>query len=171
MPDDVKRRDLFRMTAGGLLLVQTGRTQTPVFFSKEEYLALDELTETIIPADDHSPGAKAAACAAFMDRQLAETTEADDKKAWRDGMKLLEAHSDRQFGKGITALTPQQRYELLEPLSRASEADAKKPLFIFFNKLKRATAFAYYSSKIGIHEEMHYKGNVPINQFVGEEPS
>jgi len=26
---------------------------------------------------------------------------------------------------------------------------------------------AYYSSKIGIHQEMEYKGNVLLNEFVG----
>jgi len=37
-------------------------------------------------------------------------------------------------------------------------------------QLKQTTAFAYYSSSIGIHKEMEYKGNVFLNQFVGYLP-
>ena len=36
-------------------------------------------------------------------------------------------------------------------------------------ELKFSTADAYYSSKIGIHQEMEYKGNVLLPEFVGYE--
>ena len=39
----------------------------------------------------------------------------------------------------------------------------------FFVELKFSTADAYYSSKIGIHQEMEYKGNVLLQEFVGYE--
>ncbi len=51
MSDDFKRRDLLRITAGGLLLAKTGIAGTPSFFTKDEYTAVDELMETLIPAD------------------------------------------------------------------------------------------------------------------------
>ena len=35
---------------------------------------------------------------------------------------------------------------------------------------KRRTARAYYTSKIGIHQEMEYKGNTLLMEFVGEVP-
>jgi hypothetical protein len=37
----------------------------------------------------------------------------------------------------------------------------------FWGQLKQSTAFAYYSSKIGIHQDMNYKGNVYLKEFVG----
>jgi gluconate 2-dehydrogenase subunit 3-like protein len=37
----------------------------------------------------------------------------------------------------------------------------------FFTQLKQTTAFAYYSSSIGIHQEMNYKGNVLLTEFQG----
>src|SRR5207249_9801174 len=43
------------------------------FLTAAEYALLDELTELIIPADDHSPGARAAAVAAYIDGRLAES--------------------------------------------------------------------------------------------------
>ena len=39
----------------------------------------------------------------------------------------------------------------------------------FFTQLKETTAFAYYSSSIGIHQEMGYLGNVLLPQFKGYE--
>ena len=117
MPDDVKRRDLFRLTAGGLLVAGLGRAETPAFFSAEEFAAVDELMETIIPTDSHSPGAKAAGCAAYVDRQLAESTENDDKKVWREGVRALMARSKEKFDKPVAELTPDQRITLLEEIA------------------------------------------------------
>lgn len=37
----------------------------------------------------------------------------------------------------------------------------------FFTQLKQTTAAAYYSSKIGIHQDINYLGNVYLKQFVG----
>ena len=37
----------------------------------------------------------------------------------------------------------------------------------FFGELKGWTARGYYTSKIGIHQEMEYKGNVLQNDYAG----
>jgi glucoside 3-dehydrogenase (cytochrome c) hitch-hiker subunit len=168
MSEDVGRRDLFRLTAGGLLVARLGKTETPVFFSKEEYAAVDELMDTIIPTDSHSPGAKAAGCADYLDRQLAESTVEEEKNIWRSGIKALEDRCKSKFDKSIVDSTPEQRISLLEEVSR-NEKHAGTPEEKFFNTLKHATAFAYYSSSIGIHKEMEYKGNVYLPEFVGTE--
>ena len=42
----------------------------------------------------------------------------------------------------------------------AGEQDPKTPAEHFFRELKRSTVRAYYSSKIGIHADQEYKGNV-----------
>ena len=168
MSDEVKRRDLFRLTAGGLLVAGLGRTETPSFFSKDDYAALDELTETIIPTDSHSPGAKAAGCAAYIDRQLTESVDEEGKEQFRTGLRALQAISKQKFGKSIAEATEEERISLLHGISQ-HEQDPKTPEEKFFNTLKHATAFAYYSSKIGIHQEMEYKGNVYLEQFVGTE--
>jgi hypothetical protein len=168
MSDEVKRRELFRLTAGGLLIASLGKAETPVFFTKDEYAAVDALMETIIPTDSHSPGAQAAGCAAYVDRQLAESTLESDKTIWREGVKALDARCRSQFDKAIPEVTPEQRISLLEEISR-NEQHPKTAQEKFFNTLKHATAFAYYSSSIGIHKEMEYKGNVYLPQFVGTE--
>jgi hypothetical protein len=166
--DDFKRRDLFRLTAGGLLVAGLGVAETPAFFTKEEFAAVDELMETIIPTDDHSPGAKAAGCAAYVDRQLAESVDRDLKHKWRTALKALEAKCHSKFDKGIADATPDDRAALLHEISK-NEENPSTPEEKFFNTLKHATAFAYYSSSIGIHKEIEYKGNVYLKEFAGTE--
>lgn len=168
MSDDFKRRDLFRLTAGGLLIAALGRAESPLFFTKDEYAAVDELTETLIPTDSHSPGAKAAGCAEYVDRQLAESVDHENKRKWHEGLKALETRSRSMFDKSIAQTTPEQRVELLQAVSK-NEQNPKTNDEKFFNNLKHATAFAYYSSSIGIHKEMEYKGNVYLPEFVGIE--
>jgi hypothetical protein len=44
----------------------------------------------------------------------------------------------------------------------------------FWIELKRMTVTGYYTSKIGIHDELEYKGNRILQEFVGcdeKEPS
>jgi gluconate 2-dehydrogenase subunit 3-like protein len=168
MSDDFKRRDLFRLTAGGLLIAALGRAESPLFFTKDEYAAVDELMETLIPTDSHSPGAKAAGCAEYVDRQLAESVDHENKQKWHEGLKALETRSRSMFDKSIAQTTPEQRVELLQVVSK-SEQNPTTNDEKFFNSLKHATAFAYYSSSVGIHKDMEYKGNVYLPQFVGIE--
>ena len=45
----------------------------------------------IIPTDEHSPGARAAKVAAYIDFRLAEAWEEKDRTDWRDGLKRVDA--------------------------------------------------------------------------------
>ena len=51
-------------------------------------------------------------------------------------------------------------------MSRA-ETDPKTPLERFFVESKARTVQGYYTSKIGIHQELKYKGNQFLPEFVG----
>jgi hypothetical protein len=54
----------------------------------------------------------------------------------------------------------------------ANEEEAKTPAEKFFGLLKRSTARAYYTSKIGIHDDQHYKGNVyQTGEYAGFDPT
>ncbi len=57
---------------------------------------------------------------------------------------------------------------MLSRISR-NEKNPQTPEERFFVDLKYTTADGYYSSKIGIHQEMEYKGNVLLPEFVGFE--
>ncbi|HVP46061.1 MAG TPA: gluconate 2-dehydrogenase subunit 3 family protein, partial [Bryobacteraceae bacterium] len=129
---------------------------------------LDELAEIIIPADDHSPGARAAGVAAYLDGRLAETIEEERKREWHEGLKRVDTLAREMHRVPFMQASPEQRVALLSRISR-NESSPQTPEERFFVELKSRTADAYYSSKIGIHQEMEYKGNVLLPGFVGYE--
>jgi hypothetical protein len=47
------------------------------------------------------------------------------------------------------------------------EGKPQRPDERFFAELKGRVVHAYYTSKIGIREEMEYKGNGLLTEFVG----
>ena len=55
-------------------------------------------------------------------------------------------------------------------LSKRGETDPRTAEARFFVELKRATARAYYTSRVGIHDEIGYKGNTYLEQYVGFAP-
>lgn len=140
--------------------------KAPLFFTRDEFKLVDELTELIIPADEHSPGARAANVAAYLDARLAESFEEAPKQIWREGLKLIESHSQEMHGRPFLQASQEQRIALLTRISQ-NEMNPKKPEEMFFRELKARTAHAYYTSKIGIHNEMQYKGNTYLKEFVG----
>ncbi len=140
----------------------------PKVFSPDEFALLDELTELIIPADDHSPGARAAGVAAYIDGSLAASVEEEDRKTWREGLKRVDALAREMHTVPFMQATPEQRVAVLSHIAR-NEKNPQTPGEHFFVELKQSTVDAYYSSKIGIHQEMEYKGNVLLPEFVGYE--
>jgi len=142
----------------------------PTFFSKDEFALVDELSEIIIPTDAHSPGARAAKVAAFIDGQLAEAWDEKDRTDWRDGLRLVDRLAQQASGKPFMQSTPDQRVSVLTTMAQ-NEANPQKPEEQFFAELKSRVVFAYYTSEIGIKQEMEYRGNTYLNEFVGTDVS
>lgn len=170
---NLTRRELIQVSAATAVAAAIVRPAlatevTPKFFTKEEFEMVDELSELIIPTDNHSPGARAAQVAAYIDARLSESFENELKQIWRDGLSRINALSQDMCGKAFMDSTPKQRVELLTRIAK-NEEKPETPEEHFFRELKSRTARAYYTSKIGIHQELEYKGNVPINEFVGYE--
>ncbi|MBZ5590866.1 MAG: gluconate 2-dehydrogenase subunit 3 family protein [Acidobacteriia bacterium] len=171
--EQLTRRELIQISAAAAAVAvgaQHGAEGESVekFFSQDEFAMLDELTDLIIPTDDHSPGARAAGVAAYLDRRLAESIEDERKQQWHAGLKRVDALAREMQGVPFMKATPEQRVAVLARISR-NEQSPQTPEERFFVELKFSTADAYYSSKIGIHQEMEYKGNVLLPEFVGYE--
>jgi hypothetical protein len=166
--ESLSRRDMIAATAVALVtpLLPGGAAAAPPavgvpgkFLTAAEYALLDELTELIIPADDRSPGARAAGVAAYIDGRLAESLEPDWQALWRSGLQAVEGLSRELNGKPFLEATPEQRVAVLTRMA-AAEQDPKTAPERFFRELKGRTARGYYTSKIGIHLDQEYKGNV-----------
>ena len=124
----------------------------------------------IIPADDHSPGARAAKVAAYIDARLAEAFDGADRTTWRDGLKLIDQLARQAHGRAFLESTTEQRLALLEGIA-AHEAKPEKPEEHFFAELKSRVVNAYYTSEIGIKQELDYRGNTYQAEFSGVDVS
>ena len=131
----------------------------PKFFTGPELALLEELTDILIPTDAHSPGARAAGVAVYIDFRLSESLEPEQQARWRAGLAAVDALSHELNGKAFMQGTAEQRVAVLTRMA-AGEHDPKTPADHFFQELKHWTARAYYTSKIGIHVDQEYKGNV-----------
>jgi len=135
------------------------------FFTEEENRTVIEMTERIIPADDSSPGAKAAGVSEYIDLIVSESPEST-RKVWRDGLSAVNKKSKDMFGKGFADASVDQQVELLKQISKNEKAPSTEEER-FFRTVKSATIDGYYTSKIGIHQELKYKGNTYLKEFVG----
>jgi Gluconate 2-dehydrogenase subunit 3 len=138
------------------------------FFTRAEFAMVDELSEMIIPTDEHSPGARAAKVAAYIDKTLGETLEVETKQRWRAGLKSIDALAGEMHGKAFMRAAPEQRLAVLERIAK-NETSPQRPEDKFFIELKSRVAHAYYTSKIGLRQELEYKGNTYLREFAGEE--
>ena len=141
-------------------------TKTGRFFTPAQHTYVEELTETIIPADSHSGGAKAAKVADYIDQRLHESQDEEEKALWHEGMRLVDIMSKHFHGKSFVDSSGEQRYEVLKVLSDNYQM-RELPEVRFFQALKHMTTQGYYTSKIGIHDELEYKGNRILQEYVG----
>ena len=135
------------------------------FFTDAENRTIIELSERIIPADDNSPGAKEAKVSEYIDSVLSIADE-PKKKEWRDGLAAINKMSRDKFSKDFADASEAQQIELLTAISK-NEKSPQTPEERFFKTVKNATIDGYYTSEIGIHKELKYRGNTYIKEFKG----
>jgi hypothetical protein len=136
------------------------------FFTPSQHALVEELSETIIPADSHSGGAKAAKVADYIDQVLRESFDETQKSLWREGLHLIDVMSQHYHGKTFVNAAPEDRIALLTVLSD-HESMTDLPEVRFFLQLKQMTVTGYYTSKIAIHDDLQYKGNRVLQEYVG----
>jgi Gluconate 2-dehydrogenase subunit 3 len=147
--------------AGGAETKAPGR-----FFTPQEFAMVEELSETVIPADNHSGGAKAAKVAEFIEQRVREYEDQTKQALWHEGLRLMDSMSQHYNGKSFVDSSAEERITVLQVLSD-NEQMTEIPEVEFFRELKQLTVRGYYTSKIGIHDELEYKGNRILQEFVG----
>lgn len=175
---DLTRRHLLGLVAGAAAAVPLvsapavaqALTAAHKFLTPEEFVLLDELTEMILPADDHSPGARAAKVADYIDGRLAEAFDPEVRTGWRAGLQAVNQAAREAHGRTFMACAEPERLALLTTIA-ASEAKPVSVAEKFFVDLKGWTVSTYYSSSIGIHQEMEYKGNSLQQEYAGVDVS
>jgi hypothetical protein len=133
--------------------------------SSPQFATLEVLVDAIIPTDDRSPGAKQARVADYVDLLLSES-DRELTLLWIGGLAALDAEAMSKFRAPFSRLSAGQVDAILQRISRNEQAP-QTPLETCFVMVKQATIRGYYSSNIGIHDELHYKGNQFLREFVG----
>lgn len=98
-----------------------------LFFSADQFAALERLAEILMPAAADSPGAQDAGVAEFLDF-LISASPADRQAQYRDGLDKLNAEARGRYGKTFAQLAPVEIDTLVAPLREpwtyASPADS-----------------------------------------------
>jgi hypothetical protein len=140
-------------------------TQAAKFFNPQEMETITAISDLIIPTDEHSPGARAAEVSGFIDLMVNESPN-EIRALWRDGLAAVDRMSELQFSAAFIRAGQEQQISLLKTISR----NERRPKTIeerFFVAIKSLTVDAYYTSAIGIHQDLRYKGNAILKEFVG----
>jgi hypothetical protein len=130
------------------------RDYQPKFFDREDFAALQTITEILIPTDD-TPGAREARCAHFIDFVLHTATgyDADTQQEWREALAALKAA-------GFHAADGVRRAGLVEAMSTPErDRSATHPAYAAYRLIKRQNTFAFYTSRAGLIEALDYRGN------------
>jgi gluconate 2-dehydrogenase subunit 3-like protein len=144
---------------------ETNAAPNPKALSAAQFATLETLAEAIIPTDDRSPGAKQARVADYIDLLLVESPP-ELTLQWLGGLSALDVEAARRFHAPFAKLNASQVDAILHDIS-ANEKNPKTTLETFFVMTKNATIHGYYTSKIGIEQELRYKGNTFLREFVG----
>lgn len=124
----------------------------PRFFTAAQLPVVARLTDLIIPPTD-TPGAAAAGVPEYID--LVVSADSELQRIFREGLPELEKGSASRFGgKGLLSLNEAQQVALLTSMSEATGGERS-----FFEAIKNLTADGYYTSRVGLLQELGYNGN------------
>jgi glucoside 3-dehydrogenase (cytochrome c) hitch-hiker subunit len=182
----IDRREMIKVAAGSAALVvlaptaaaapqhhaATGVAATgasswqPKFFTAEQDELVATLAELILPETD-TPGARAAKVNEYIDLVFSDET-AQTQKNFLDGLAWINRRSNELFQKDFLGLSNGQQVEILTRLSDGKNIQPEdKDGHRFFLDIRRRTVFGYYTSKIGIRQEVEYKGKQPLAVWIG----
>lgn len=141
-----------------------GAAWTPAVLSRQQLTTVGTLVELIIPTTD-TPGAKAALVDRYVDGVLS-TASAATRDRFLDGLTWLDARSQALFAAPFGGATPEQQIDLLTRLSvDGSQEDAAGVQF--FTAIKSMTITGYYTTEIGLRQELGNDGVLFLPAFVG----
>jgi len=135
------------------------------FFTHTEMTSIVMMSDLIIPADEQSPGAKDAGVPVFIDLMVSESS-VETKNLWRNGLAAIDQLCNKEFGHPFGNLKSEQQVAVLKLISR-NEYQPRKIEERFFVAIKGLTVDGYYTSELGIHQELRYKGNAYLKDFSG----
>jgi hypothetical protein len=138
----------------------------PKVFDAHQNQTVVTLTELIIPQTD-TPGAKAARVNEFVDLVLSDAQPSERKEFFR-GLLWMDTRAQELFGGDFVSATPEQQTALLTIVSsRTNRSTADQIGREFFEAIKALTVTGYYTSEIGLRQELGEDGNLFFAEYPG----
>ena len=138
----------------------------PKFLDAHQDQTVTVISELIIPETD-TPGAKAALVNRFIDGVLAAAAEPERREFVR-GLRFMDGRSQELFGADFVRAQPDEQTALLTILSseknRAFDDEIGRD---FWKAIKAMTVTGYYTSEIGVRQELGDTGQTMFREFKG----
>ena len=135
----------------------------PKAFTAHEFKTLQRLSDLIIPADEHSPGALAADAAEWIDYMASNSPEL--REIFTGGMAWLDHEMQRRYGADFVDAKPEQQTAMLDLIAfEKNETPENAAGIHFFHWARNLVMDAYYTSPIGI-KDLGYMGNSAMSEF------
>jgi gluconate 2-dehydrogenase gamma chain len=136
---------------------------TPKILTAHEFATLRKLSDFIIPADEHSPGAVEAGAAEFID-YLASTSP-ELAEIYTGGIAWLDHDMQQRYQADFVDAKPEQQTAILDVVAyRKNETPETAPGIRFFAWVRIMVSDAYYTSPIGI-KDLGFMGNTAVSEF------
>ena len=137
----------------------------PQFFKGKEWAMVRVIADLIIPRTE-TPGALDVGAPLYIDLMVSRTSA--QQELFHSGLEWIASEAESRFDRPFTDLRPEQQLEILMPLSDA--IDRGKPSTAaerFFRAFKDLTADGYYTSRVGLTQDLGFKGNTVLMAFPG----
>ena len=182
----MQRRELFKLLGAGAVLPVFDSNLFAMFqeaqpksgyvlrtLSPHQNATLTVMTDLIIPETD-TPGAKAVCVNEFIDLILTEWAHEDERQRFLAGLDLVDKRSNALFARDFVDASPAQQDALLRDLDQGFAIErqqlAREPYVRhkfydqlngnFFGDVKRMTMYGYYTSEVGLTQELR-KQRIP----------
>ncbi len=124
----------------------------PQFFTPEEFAVVSRLSDLIIPPTQ-TAGAVQAGVPGYID--FVVNSNQEWRKLYRDGLAWLQEKRFQQLSES----------DQIAILTQYIDQPGEELPVRFFRALKAMTADGYYTSKVGLVDELGYKGNTVLASF------
>ena len=138
---------------------------TPKVLDAHQDRTVVAISELIIPQTD-TPGAKAAKVNQFVDLVLSEASP-EERQAFLRGLAWMDARSRERSGADFVSAAPEQQTALLTTLSSRTEPSADAVGRDFFDSIKSLTVTGYYTTEIGLRQELGEDGGLFLADYPG----
>ena len=145
---------------------QSSATWQPKVFTAHYNETIVTLTELIIPQTD-TVGAKAAEVNVFIDTILNDAGTAE-REAFLRGLSWIDDRSRELFGTTFITAEPSEQTALLTVISSEDNQSMSDRIGVeFFQALKELTVTGYYTSEVGMLEELGDDGGLDFDDDPG----